>query len=56
MNPPLMNDSVNDNEALLFITPSEAMHESHDVLKLMPWPLLIIGAMLKFIEWLERIV
>lgn len=50
----ILNDSLHENEALLFIPPLAL--QSHDIVTFMPWPLLIIGAMLKLIEWLERIV
>jgi hypothetical protein len=52
----LENDTFGHNEALLFISPSEANHESHNLLAVMTWPLFMIGALLKFIEWVEQFV
>jgi|LakMenEpi03Aug12_release.lakeMendotaPanAssembly.Ray.scaffolds.fasta_scaffold6264063_1 hypothetical protein len=51
----MFNSTVDDN-ALFFISPSKVQFESSDVLNVITLPMLMIGAMLKLIEWLEQIV
>jgi len=40
----------------LFLAPSQSTHESHNILEVITWPLFMIGALLQFIEWVERFV